>query len=105
MLQRRTRLSKPAVVRDIHQQPGPLLGEHANLIRKNGLVTDERSQLVAVHRKYQPLGTGNKITNFFGQLLGEAEHVLERNILSERNQVDFVVTCNQSSGRGNTSLE
>src|SRR5258708_25837304 len=82
----------PAVIRDIHEYLGAILCELPHVVRENGFVTDKDAQLLIAGRQRPARDAARKIPDFFGQTSSKRKPVLERNIFTEGNEMNLVVT-------------
>src|ERR1035437_5420831 len=86
-------VSVPGVVADVDQHLGAEAGELADLVGKDRFITDEDSVAVTVQEKDLALLAAIEPGDFSGEFAGEEKQLLERNILTERNEVNLVVAA------------
>src|ERR1700761_4814107 len=88
----RTRVAIPAIIGNIDQHFRSVFREQAYFVAENFLVADEDTKAMAASRKdHAPPAVGH-VASLLGQVPGEGEKVLIRDVLSPGNEVDLVVT-------------
>ncbi len=86
----------PAVVGDVDQDFGSLLGELADLVAEDGLVADEGSVGVAAGGEDGALLAGIEEAYFVEEALCEEEEVLVGDVLAEGDEMHLVVAANEA---------
>src|SRR5579884_215707 len=100
MLAERAALAIPLIVRNIHENVGPIARELAHLIREDRFITNEGADAVVTNVEWPPRGSPAKLAHLARQLLGEKEKLSEGDVLAKRNQMDFVVARHPRPGGG-----
>src|SRR5579883_3153320 len=87
-----TGIPEPAVVRNVDEHLRTLRGEFTYLVGKHRFVADEHTELVAVNRQRHTFVAEREVAYFTCEFPSKAKEVLERNVLPEWHQVNFVIT-------------
>src|SRR6516162_8086007 len=101
MLPRRSGVSEPSVIRDVHKHISPIEGELSNLVGEDGFVTDERPNSDIALFERDALCASRECSDVARESLGKADEPFERYELAERHEMDLVVTRDPRSTRRN----
>lgn len=89
----------PAIVGDVDEHLRSLLNILANLVGKDGFITDESPIGMAVRGEDDTVSAGIEGAYFVEQTLCKEKEALEGNVLAKRNQVHLVVASSKISVR------
>jgi len=84
-------ISIPAVIRDIHQHPGPIERKPSHFVGKNRLITDKGPDSFSASIQRLARCAMLKLPNLFRQPASESKYLRKRQILSKRHEVNFVI--------------
>src|ERR1700730_1960276 len=99
MLHGRRRTPEPTIIGNGNEQLRARSGKSTHFARKNGLVTNERSEFAAGNFSDAINRPGGEVGNIGGQASGESEPWTQWNVLAERNQVNFIIGINSPAQR------
>src|SRR6185437_14655763 len=97
----RAGVAVPAVVGDVDENFGSLLGVLANLIGKDGLVADKGAVSMAAGGEDSAMNAWIEGAYFVEKTLGEEEELFERDVLAERNEMHLVIATRELPLRRN----
>src|SRR5580704_10864025 len=99
MLHGRRRTPKPTIIRNGDEQLRASSGKSAHFARKNRLVTNESSEFAARNFSDAINRPGGEVGNIGGQASRESKPWAQRNVLAERNQVNFIIGIHSPAQR------
>src|SRR5579872_824289 len=82
----------PAVIRDVHKNLRAVFRELPHFIREDRFITNKYAQLLIASLQWSPRLPAREVADFFSQSACEPKPIFERQVLTERHQVHFVVT-------------
>src|ERR1019366_6965430 len=94
MLSRGRGPSKPTIIGNVHEQLRTVQREAAHFRRENRFVADKDAETSAGHLPNTRYRAGREVRNIRSQPAGERQPAAERNVLTERHQVNFVIGKN-----------
>ena len=83
--------SEIAVIGEVDEEFGAVVGELPDEVREGGFVADEGGQRVAIGLKYLGFGSGLVVAAFAGDLLDPAE--TGGDVLAKGDEIDLVVAA------------
>ncbi len=90
-------IAVPAVIGDVDEDVGPLLGEMANLIAKDRFVADEDSVGVTARGEDSLVRAGFEGAYFVEEIFCEEEEIFERDVFAEGHEMHLVVVTDEGA--------
>src|ERR1700744_492477 len=87
----------PAVVGDVDEYVGTLLGEMADLVTEDGFVADEDAVGVAAGGEDGAVRAWLEGAYFVEEIFGEEEEFFEGDVLAEGNEVHLVIVADEGA--------